>query len=103
MSNGDDDMTSGDLDQRSDGAPHMGASARARRLPGIPPSPPPDVARAVQCAARAYERLAAAGCELHFKGNALTRRAIVHVHDLRGNEVQSLVPSELFGLLTEGE
>jgi hypothetical protein len=81
--------------------PHQFAGRR--RPQAVPATPPPDVARAVECAAGVYERLAAQGCAIRFKANALTRRAVVQLQECGCHEVRSIDPSELFGLLSQGD
>jgi hypothetical protein len=77
-------------------------SARQAALDAIPASPPPEVLDATGVAARAYDRLAAAGRQLHFETNAQTGHLSVQVLDSKNNVLGTVSASKLLELAAGG-
>ncbi len=60
----------------------------------IPLLPPPEVRQALVVASRSYERLSAAGRQIHFRIVGPGEAVSIELHDLAGNPVSTIPASE---------
>jgi len=68
----------------------------------IPASPPPEVCDAIAVARQAYEKLQQAGRRLSFEVDDRTGTLSIEVHDLEGNFLFTLSPSEFLDIAGGG-
>jgi flagellar protein FlaG len=68
----------------------------------LPSSPPDEVLEAIDLAAEAYERLAASGCQLHFKLDPPTGKVTVEVHDMAGRVLFTIPGSKALDIASGG-
>jgi hypothetical protein len=66
----------------------------------LPSTPPPEVLDAIRAAAGTYDRLQAAGVQLHFHVDDRTGRVAVQVNDRQGMVIGSLAPRQLLDVAT---
>jgi FlaG protein len=77
--------------------PAGGASFADRLGPAVEESgPPPEVSAEVKAAARAANRLHELGRQLRFQRDEDSGRIMIEVHDLDGNVLRRVPPSEVF-------
>jgi hypothetical protein len=69
---------------------------------GIPASPPACVLAEVDAAFERMEQLRAAGREIHFAVDAMTRRLVVEVRTRSGEVLRTLSPSAALDFMTGG-
>ncbi len=69
----------------------------------LPPSPPPEVRRAIEAASEAYEALNGSGRQVHFGLDQGEHAVAVELRDLAGNSLTTLSPGDALQLAGGGE
>jgi hypothetical protein len=69
----------------------------------LPTGPPAGVSDAIGVAAQAYDALAASGRSLHFAIDPPSGRLTVELHDLSGNVLSTVAPSQVLAIAGGGE
>ena len=87
---------------RADAAAGRPFEGVAQASTGLPVSPPAEVMRDVEAAARRAEWMREQGHELHFEVDPSTRRVRVEVRNLEGEVIRVVPPSEGLALATAG-
>ncbi len=74
------------------------AGDEAVEVETMPFGPPPDVRSAFAVASDAYDRLQASGRQVRFGVDASTGRLTAGLHDLEGNQLTALTPSQVLAI-----
>jgi hypothetical protein len=82
----------------NDSLPVSGTEADAVEVDTMPASPPDEVMTAISAASSAYDRLEAGGQHLHFALDEPNRGLSVEVHDLSGNVLSTISPSDVLAI-----
>ncbi len=84
-------------------APAVEGHDEAVSVDTFPSTPPPELTDAIAAAAQSYDNLEAGGRRLHFAVDPPTGRLSIEVHDLTGNVLSTVTPSQVLDVAGGGE
>jgi hypothetical protein len=94
--------SSGTAGARRTASAQAAAGEEAVTVQTIEPTPPPEVHAAMAQASHAYDKLQASGHQLHFHLDGRTGHVEIEVHDLNGQLLFTVPPSQALKIASDG-